>query len=119
MPTLVLPDAITVTRNTGKLNSKGAELEIAATPVKGLQLDYNFGYTDAKYKSLKISQNGEAVDLNGKKQIFTPDVTSLLAAQYAYTISKKQQLSFVVRGEWSYIGDTYFDLANTIKQSAI
>jgi len=118
VPTLILPDAITVTKNTGKLNSKGAELELAATPVKGLQLNYNFGYTDAKYKSLKISQNGEAVDLNGKKQIFTPDVTSLLAAQYAYTISKKQQLSFVVRGEWSYIGDTYFDLANTIKQSA-
>lgn len=118
VPTLILPDAITVTKNTGKLNSKGAELEFAATPVKGLQLNYNFGYTDAKYKSLKISQNGEAVDLNGKKQIFTPDVTSLLAAQYAYTLSKKQQLSFVVRGEWSYIGDTYFDLANTIKQSA-
>jgi iron complex outermembrane receptor protein len=118
VPTLILPDAITVTKNTGKLNSKGAELELASTPVKGLQLNYNFGYTDAKYKSLKISQNGEAVDLNGKKQIFTPDVTSLLAAQYAYTISKKQQLSFVARGEWSYIGDTYFDLANTIKQSA-
>ena len=94
VPTLILPDAITVTKNTGKLNSKGAELEMAATPVKGLQLNYNFGYTDAKYKSLKISQNGEAVDLNGKKQIFTPDVTSLLAAQYAYTINKKQQLKF-------------------------
>ncbi len=118
VPTLILPDAITVTKNTGKLNSKGAELELAATPAKGLQLNYNFGYTDAKYKSLKISQNGEAVDLNGKKQIFTPDVTSMLAAQYAYTINKKHQLSFVVRGEWSYIGNTYFDLANTIKQSA-
>ncbi len=118
VPTLILPDAITVTKNTGKLNSKGAELEIAATPVKGLQLNYNFGYTDAKYKSLKISQNGEAVDLNGKKQIFTPDVTSLLAAQYAYVINRKQQLSIVVRGEWNYLGDTYFDLANTIKQSA-
>ena len=118
VPTLILPDAITVTKNTGKLNSKGAELELAATPVKDLQLNYNFGYTDAKYQSLKISQNGEAVDLNSKKQIFTPDVTSLLAAQYAYTINKKQQLSFIMRGEWHYLGDTYFDLANTIKQSA-
>lgn len=117
VPTLILPDAITVTKNTGKLNSKGAELELAATPIKGLQLQYNFGYTDAKYKSLKISQNGEAVDLNGKKQIFTPDVTSLLAAQYAYLVSKKQQVQIVVRGEWNYLGNTYFDLANNIKQS--
>ncbi|MEP6683275.1 MAG: TonB-dependent receptor, partial [Parafilimonas sp.] len=118
VPTLILPDAITVTKNTGKLTSKGAELEMAATLVKGLQLNYNFGYTDAKYKSLKISQNGEEVDLNGKKQIFTPDVTSLFAAQYANTINKKEQISFVIRGEWCYLGNTYFDLANTIKQSA-
>jgi iron complex outermembrane receptor protein len=117
VPTLILPEAITVTKNTGKLNSKGIEFELATTPVKGLQIGYNFGYTDAVFKSLKISQNGEEVDLNGKKQIFTPDITSMLAAQYAYTISEKQQIRLVVRGEWSYLGDEYFDLANTIKQS--
>ena len=117
VPTLILPDAITVTKNTGKLNSKGIELELSATPAKGLQFNYNFGYTDAMYKSLKISQNGEAVDLNGKKQIFTPEYTSMLAAQYAYTINKKQQISIIVRGEWSSLGTEYFDLANNIKQS--
>jgi iron complex outermembrane receptor protein len=92
VPTLVLPDAITITKNTGKLTSKGAELEISATPVKGLQLDYNFGYTNAKYKSLKVSSNGETVDLNGNKQIFTPDVTSMLAPQYTIVLNQKQQL---------------------------
>lgn len=117
VPTLILPDAITVTKNTGKLKSKGVELELATTPAKGLQIEYNFGYTDAKYKSLKLSQNGDAVNLQGKKQIFTPDITSLLAAQYTYLLNKKQQLHFVVRGEWSYLGTTYFDLANNIKQS--
>lgn len=117
VPTLILPEAITVTKNTGKLNSKGAELELAATPVKGFQLGYNFGYTYASYKSLKISQNGEAVDLNGKKQIFTPEFTSMLSAQYTYTINKKQELRVVVRGEWSYLGEEYFDLANSIRQA--
>ena len=72
VPTLVLPDAITVTKNTGELNSKGAELELFYKPVKGLQVDYSFGYTNAKYKSLKLSSNGETVDLGGKTQIFTP-----------------------------------------------
>src|SRR6185436_9083236 len=38
VPTLILPDAITVTRNAGKLTSKGIEMEIAATPAKGLQV---------------------------------------------------------------------------------
>lgn len=117
VPTLVLPDAITVTKNTGKLNSKGAELELNALPVKGFELVYNFGLTDAKYKSLKVSQNGEAVDLEGKKQIYTPAQTSMLAAQYSYIFNHKSQLKIVARCEWFYYGETYFDLANTIRQS--
>lgn len=117
VPTLVLPDAITITKNTGKLTSKGAELELSATPVKGLQVDYNFGYTNAKYKSLKVSSNGESVDLNGNKQIFTPEVTSMLAPQYSLVLNQNKQLKIVARAEWFYIGATYFDLANQIKQS--
>ena len=117
VPTLILPDAITVTKNTGKLSSKGAELELSATPLKGLQFNYNFGYTDAKYTSLKISQNGSSVDLNGKKQIFTPDFTSMLAVQYNYAFESKQRLQLIVRGEWMQLGTEYFDLANTIKQT--
>lgn len=117
VPTLVLPDAITVTRNTGKLNSKGIEFEFGAKPVKGLEITYNFGYTDAKYSSLKVSQGGNEVDLNGKRQIFTPDMTSMLAVQYSYPLGTKQAIALVGRGEWSYIGQEYFDLANTIRQS--
>jgi iron complex outermembrane recepter protein len=116
VPTLLLPDAITVTRNAGKLTSKGIELEVAATPVKGLQADYNFGYTDAVYKNLKLSQNGLAVDLDGKKQIFTPNVTSMLALQYGFDLGTKQPLKLVVRGEWMYVGKQYFDLSNNISQ---
>jgi len=117
VPTLILPDAITVTKNTGKLSSKGAELELSAAPVKGLQIDYNFGYTDAKYTSLKVSQNGQSVDLNGRKQIFTPDLTSMLAVQYSHDLGKKQGSKFITRIEWKQLGTEYFDLANTIKQS--
>ncbi|CAN5237164.1 TonB-dependent receptor [soil metagenome] len=117
VPTLLLPDAITITKNTGKLTSKGFELEAAATPLKGIELAYNFGYTHATYKSLKISSNGNVMDLHGSKQIFTPDATSMLAAQYSYIISTKQQLKLQARAEWFYIGNTYYDLANTIRQA--
>jgi iron complex outermembrane receptor protein len=118
VPTLILPDAITITRNAGKLRSKGVELELAATPVKGLQVDYNFGYTDAVYKELKLSQNGTSVDLGGKKQIFTPDITSMLAGQYSFSIGTPWQLKLILRGEWIYIGKQYFDLSNNISQDA-
>ena len=118
LPTLILPDAITVTKNTGALNSRGAELELAATPAKGLQIEYNLGYTNAKYQTLKVSSNGDMVNLDGKRQIFTPDVTSMLALQYSHILSTRHQIKLVARGEWFYLGRSYFDLANTIEQSS-
>jgi iron complex outermembrane receptor protein len=117
VPTLLLPDAITVTRNAGKLESKGIEFELAATPVKDLHADYNFGFTDASYKNLKLSQNGAEVDLSGKKQIFTPNMTSMLALQYGIDLGAKKYFKVVIRGEWMYIGKQYFDLSNNISQA--
>ena len=116
VPTLVLPDAITVTKNTGELTSKGAELELLFVPVKGLQLGYNIGYTNAKYKSLKVSSNGDNVNLDGKRQIFTPDVTSVFTLQYSYLLNAEHQVKLVAGGEWYYLGREYFDLANNIRQ---
>ncbi len=118
VPTLVLPGAFTVTRNAGKLSSKGVELELATTPAKGLELEYNFGFTDAEYKDLKLSQGGASVDLAGKKQVFTPDITSMLAAQYSFDLGTKHNLKLVARGEWMQLGEQYFDLSNNISQDA-
>lgn len=117
VPTLVLPEAVTITKNTGKLVSKGVEAELFTQPVRGLELGYNFGYTQAMYKSLKISQNGTSVDLAGKHQIFTPDITSMLSLQYTYPLGGGQQLKAVIRSEWKYLGTTYYNLANPITQA--
>ncbi|HVG16935.1 MAG TPA: TonB-dependent receptor [Chitinophagaceae bacterium] len=118
VPTLILPDAITITRNAGELRSKGIELELAGNVIKGLELAYGFGYTNAEYKSLKLSQFGSEVNLEGRKQIFTPDVTSMLAAQYNYLVDGAHGVNLFLRGEWKYLGNHYFDLSNNIKQSA-
>ena len=118
VPTLVLPDAVTITKNTGQLTSKGAELEVNALPVKGLEIDYNFGYTHAVYNKLKVPGDNGEVDLEGNRQIFTPDITSMLAAQYSIAIGRKKNVQLFARGEWRYLGKQYFDLENTIDQSA-
>jgi iron complex outermembrane receptor protein len=117
VPTLVLPEAVTVTRNAGELTSKGFELELAATPLDGLQVNYSFGYTDATYNTLNVPQGGEEVDLKGNRQIFTPELTSMLAIQYAHDLGLSLPLKLVVRGEWTHLGTQYFDLANAIRQS--
>lgn len=51
VPTLVLPDAITVTRNAGKLRSWGGELELNMRINSYIKFDYRLGYTDAEYTS--------------------------------------------------------------------
>lgn len=115
IPTLVLPDAITVTRNAGKLTSKGIDLQVSTTPVKNLQFDYSLGVTDATYQKLNLSQDGDATDLKGNKQIFTPAFTSMAALQYGYSFGP---VKVTARGEWMMLGKQYFDLPNSIEQDA-
>lgn len=117
VPTLVLPDAITVTRNAGKLTSKGVEAELAAIPFKGLELTANIGYTHARYKQLQLATGGQQVDLKGSKQIFTPDISSSMVVQYSVKLDRTNLWKLVTRMEWYYIGTTYFDFGNTIRQS--
>ncbi|WP_343631685.1 TonB-dependent receptor [Fluviicola sp.] len=116
VPTLILPEAITITRNAGKLISKGVELELAALPFKQVEIRGNFGYTDARYPSLTLSQNDQAVELDNHRQLFTPRVTSLLVLQYTQPL--KHAFVATLRGEWKYVGDHFFDLANQISQEA-
>lgn len=117
VPTLILPDAITVTKNTGKLNSKGFDVEIAAKPVRNLELSYNFGYTKATYSVLKLAQYGQEVDLAGKRQLFTPSFTSQLALQYSIPLVADGSKKIFVGGEWMSYGEVFFDLGNNIRQS--
>jgi len=115
VPTLVLPQAITITKNAGTLTSKGIDVHVAAMPVKGLQIEYNLGVTNAKYTNLKLASNGAEVNLTGNKQIYTPSHTSMLALQYSIPVG---DVTLMARGEWMNLGKQYFDLGNTVSQSS-
>lgn len=120
VPTLVVPPGITVTRNTGKLTSKGIDLRVTTTPVKDLQIEYSLGLNDATFKTLKVAStdiegNPTVLDLSGNQQIFTPNATSMTAVQYGYAIGKAK---LIARGEWMLLGKQYFDLANNIEQDS-
>ncbi|RYY55974.1 MAG: TonB-dependent receptor [Chitinophagaceae bacterium] len=117
VPTLVLPDALTITRNAGRLESRGIEASVEVLAAKGLSLTYNVGYTHARYTRLDMSKDGGSVDLSGNRQVYTPDMTSMLTAQYSLKLDKRSGLAFTLRGEWVAIGRTYFDFANQLRQS--
>jgi iron complex outermembrane receptor protein len=113
IPTLLLPDAVTITRNAGSLNSTGFELEAQAIPIQGLEIQAQVGHTDARYKTLRLNEN-----YDGNRQIFTPAWNAMLATQYGHSISKRSKSRMVLRGEAIYTGEQYFDLKNTISQKA-
>ncbi len=116
VPTLILPAAIVVTKNAGKLNSYGAEAEVAASLFKGLDVFYNFGYTHVRYANLQVPNQGAVLNLDGNHQIYTPDITSMLALQYGYSLGNNKHTKLIARGEWRYVGKQYYDLANNIGQ---
>src|SRR5450432_3381801 len=118
VPTLILPDAITVIKNAGELVSKGFEVELEGLIVKGLEMTYHFGYTHATYSDGTLSSNGGQVSLDGKRQLFTPDMTSMLALEYSGALPKLLGVNGFIRGEWYYFGRQYFDLANTQFQNS-
>ena len=117
-PLLILPDAVTVIRNAGKLNSKGIEIELEAAPIKQLELVYKAGITDATYGSLSLPKGNQMVSFSGNRQIFTPKYTSTAIAQYSIPFSHNDRNMVSFRAEWMAFGSQYFDLTNQIEQKA-
>lgn len=114
-PFLVLPDAITITKNAGLLKSIGLEWEISAKPLKGLTLQYNGGFTNATYQKFTTVINGTQMVLNDKKQIFTPNSNQFLTATYQKKIGKNE---FWTNLQYLFTGKQYFDVTNVIEQKA-
>ena len=107
--------------NIGQMNNFGVELEAAAVPVKGLELSWNAALNHARYAELPLFNftDNRTQSYAGNQPINTPVVTSMLAAQYTYSLGQgKQQPALFVRGEWRYLGHYYFDYYNQDGQGA-
>ncbi len=106
--------------NVGDMDNRGAELELSVLPVRGLQLDWNVGYSNAEYTRLELFDFaiGQTRDFRGNRPIYNPPVSSMLAAQYDFPIlSGEQGLNAFVRAEYRYIDRFYYGFYNTNSQS--
>ncbi|PMB15553.1 TonB-dependent receptor domain-containing protein [Fischerella thermalis] len=86
----------------------GAELEVRATPVNGLDIIAGLGLVDSKFKNGNDAFTGES--LKGNRISFSPDLTYNLAVQY------RSVGGLFGRVELTGFGTTYFDDINTLKQ---
>ncbi|SFB79236.1 iron complex outermembrane recepter protein [Parapedobacter composti] len=116
VPVLLLPDAITVTQNTGRMESMGVELETEARVAPNLSLRGSAAFTHARYLNLHTAGQDGNVQLRGNRPVFTPEWTGFLGAQYAIPLWGDQQLQLGVYGK--FIGHQYFVVENTIGQEA-
>ena len=114
-PFLILPDAITITKNAGLLKSSGVEWEISAKPFRGMTLQYNAGFTNARYARYSTVINGMQMELDNNKQIFTPNSTQFFNATYQKKLGKNELWANI---QYQYSGSQYFDITNVIEQKA-
>lgn len=116
VPQLILPEAFVVTTNEGELRSMGLESEFTALMGNNLMLTWNAGVTDAEFEELLIAGEQGNESFEGNKQLFTPEFTSNLIVQYNKTIDSSRDIQLLARAEWMWLGTTYFDLQNQLKQ---
>ncbi|MEM8639247.1 MAG: TonB-dependent receptor [Cyanobacteria bacterium P01_G01_bin.54] len=83
----------------------GAELELRATPVDGLNITAGLGYVDAEFTDYPNNAS-----LNGNKLTYAPDLTYNLAVQY------RDPSGILGRVELQGAGVTYFEEDNVLKQ---
>lgn len=83
-----------ITTNAGKVNQKGAELEMRwRTPVEGLNISSAIAYLDAKYKSFilpgadLVTGTADDVDLSGRKVSRAPKISGNVAFDWAIPVS--------------------------------
>ncbi len=108
--------------NVGSASSLGLELEIAAVPLKGLQLDASVGLTETEYRDFELIRvdftTGEesVTQISGNSLSNAPGHTLFLGAQFTQPLSK--EFTLVTRGEFRNIGRFYTDIQNDLEQPA-
>jgi iron complex outermembrane receptor protein len=98
--------ASTIVGNAGKSRVNGAEIELVAQPVKGLDLFASYAYTDGKYESLVL----EGADYSGNRLILTP--LNAFSVGGSYTASLADAGTLTVRGDVLYKSKTFLDVSN-------
>ena len=103
-----------VTLNAGDAKIKGAELELAATPVNGLELSYSLALLDAKYTRIRQSPaivvTPEQAITTATKLPKTPRSVNSVALDYRLAVPHG---SLRWHADWRFVGNTFNDAQNS------
>ncbi|PIE70579.1 MAG: hypothetical protein CSA22_06885 [Deltaproteobacteria bacterium] len=94
--------------NAAEASTRGAELEVSARPMAGVNLFAGMGYTQAEYDDYRVGANM----YNGNTIIDTPEMTFYLGGIY------RHEWGFFASLLYRYVGAVTIDVANTHEQDA-
>jgi iron complex outermembrane receptor protein len=105
-----------VTLNAGDARIAGGELELVAAPLAGLELSYNLGYLDAKYRRINASpalvSTPEQQITTATRLAKTPRTQQNVAIDYR--ISPGAWGAVQLHADWQFTADTYNDAQNSV-----
>ncbi|MCX7915824.1 MAG: TonB-dependent receptor, partial [Verrucomicrobiae bacterium] len=91
--------------NAPRVTVYGAELELQARPLDGLELTAAAGVIDSEFD--KFTDPGSGLNLAGRRTAYVPQFTATVAAHY------RHRTGWFGRIEYQAIGRTYYDETNT------
>ena len=98
------------TQNAAEASSLGAELEVRAIPLNGVEVGGSLGVLDATFDSFPAANvEGEERDLSGGPLPRAPDWTASGFARYEHSFGERFQ--GFIRGAVTYTGERYEDIA--------
>ena len=92
--------------NASDAQIKGLEFELEAHPTDNLELGGSLGLMDSEYKNFVRSFGGATEDLSGNRLIGAPNSQFDVYARY---VIPTQIGNFTLRGDFSYVGNRYYD----------
>jgi iron complex outermembrane recepter protein len=117
---LATAPGVAVIANAAQARIKGVELELAAKPLKGLELSANLAWLDAKYTSypnapLPQSLGPFSVDATGNSLDNSPPYSASVAAQYTWMVAGGS--STYARSEYLWQDRQFNEPTNYVLQS--
>jgi outer membrane receptor protein involved in Fe transport len=95
--------------NAGAARIEGVEAELNATPLSGLSLSANLGYTNARLSEDQISEVVVATGRKGDRLAFVPKWNASGSAEYTWGLT--DTFDGVARVDAAYVGSSYSTLS--------
>ncbi len=99
--------------NAGQSYSKGAEFSLKAQPISQLNLQFSYGYTEAKFREYLYGSD----DYSDNYTPYVPRQTIMLGGSYTFNFYSGYIDHLMVSAQYTGIGKQYWNEANAVSQS--